>query len=49
MATNNDTSSGSSRPSASLTAEEIAEHKKALEDLSKLERQFAKVELDQRR
>ncbi len=49
MAINNDTSFASSSVSASLTAEEIAEHEQALEELSKLERQFAEVELDQRR
>lgn len=49
MAVNNDTSFASSGASASLTAEEIAEHEKALEELSKLERQFANIELDQRR
>ncbi len=46
---NNDTNLVSSSASATFTAEEIAEHEKALEELSKLERQFAKIELDQRR
>ncbi|ERF74056.1 hypothetical protein EPUS_03871 [Endocarpon pusillum Z07020] len=49
MAVNNDTSFSSNSASASLTGEEIAEHEKALEELSKLERQFARVELDQQR
>ena len=48
MAVNNDTSSASNSASAKLTGEEIAEHEKALEELSRLERQFAIVELDQR-
>lgn len=48
MADNNDTSFASNSASASLTGEEIAEHEKALRELSKLECQFATVELDQR-
>lgn len=48
MAVNNDTSFASNSASASLTDEEISEHEKALGELSKLERQFAIVELDQR-
>lgn len=48
MTTNNDTSFSSSGAPAGLTAQEIAEHEIALDELSNLELQFAKVELDQR-
>jgi hypothetical protein len=45
---NSCTSFTSSGTTVTLTAEEIAEHGKALDDLSTLERQFADVELEQR-
>lgn len=51
MRTNNDTSlpvKWSISDLRTLTAEEMTEHEKALEDLSTLKSQFASVELDQR-
>jgi hypothetical protein len=48
MAGQNDQSFGSNEKSSSMTAEDIAEHEKALNELSQLEREFAHVELEQR-
>jgi hypothetical protein len=48
MAARNCKSFMSSGPSVNLTAEEVTEHEKDLEELSELEQQFATVELDQR-